>query len=280
MNTELLLSQYLTEYAEKEVCAIERTRSAVKYLIKHLGHLDHMRLTDGVLKRYRKADTLAPASTNRELAVLSAALHYALEERRIRTAPEVPKRKGAAVRVKWLRPEKIEHILSVSNPFAGLHKFIRLALLTAQRKEAILSVRWDQIDESRNVMWFNDHGLTHEDRRKGRGTVPIVSGLKPLLETLRNPSPYVLVNERGTRYRDINWDHWKTVVTAIGEPELVPHDLRHTAATNLIRMGVPLFDVSKLLGHANTRITERIYVTYEPEFLSNAVSHMGGLCGA
>jgi integrase len=37
------------------------------------------------------------------------------------------------------------------------------------------------------------------------------------------------------------------------------HDLRHTAATLLLAAGVPIVDVSKLLGHSSPEVTARIY---------------------
>lgn len=52
----------------------------------------------------------------------------------------------------------------------------------------------------------------------------------------------------------------KAVVSA-GEalPEISPHDLRHTYATLMLRRGVQLEVVSKLLGHADPVITLRVY---------------------
>lgn len=46
-----------------------------------------------------------------------------------------------------------------------------------------------------------------------------------------------------------------------------PHSLRHFFATRLIKKGVPLIVVSKILGHANTQITEKIYVHLAPDDL-------------
>ncbi|MFE3024024.1 tyrosine-type recombinase/integrase [Nocardia tengchongensis] len=36
-----------------------------------------------------------------------------------------------------------------------------------------------------------------------------------------------------------------------------PHDLRHTYAGRLVRAGIPLQQVQKLLGHASIRTTQR-----------------------
>ncbi len=47
-------------------------------------------------------------------------------------------------------------------------------------------------------------------------------------------------------------------------PRFGPHALRHFFATRLIRAGVPLIIVSRILGHSNTQITEQIYCHLAP----------------
>ncbi|WP_159619145.1 tyrosine-type recombinase/integrase [Arthrobacter zhaoguopingii] len=48
------------------------------------------------------------------------------------------------------------------------------------------------------------------------------------------------------------------------------HDLRHTHASWLIQDGVPLFTVSRRLGHASTRTTEQVYGHLMPQALQDA----------
>jgi integrase len=43
----------------------------------------------------------------------------------------------------------------------------------------------------------------------------------------------------------------------IGKPELAPHDLRRTYAQLGYEAGVPITQISKLLGHANVATTQR-----------------------
>lgn len=45
-----------------------------------------------------------------------------------------------------------------------------------------------------------------------------------------------------------------------GISHFAPHSLRHFTATRLIKAGIPLYQISKLLGHSETRITEEIYL--------------------
>ncbi len=49
------------------------------------------------------------------------------------------------------------------------------------------------------------------------------------------------------------------------------HDLRHTFASWLVTEGVPLLEVSRLLGHSTIKMTER-YAHLEQDSLESAVS--------
>lgn len=52
---------------------------------------------------------------------------------------------------------------------------------------------------------------------------------------------------------------YDAIIEHSGLPRIRPHDLRHTAATNMIWAGVPIPTVSKILGHSSPEVTMRIY---------------------
>ena len=54
------------------------------------------------------------------------------------------------------------------------------------------------------------------------------------------------------------------------------HELRHTYASALAQMGVDLLSISKLLGHADTRITSRHYAHLCDNALRAAVEKLPG----
>ncbi|MCU0809445.1 MAG: site-specific integrase [Thiobacillaceae bacterium] len=58
------------------------------------------------------------------------------------------------------------------------------------------------------------------------------------------------------------------------EPEIRFHELRHTYASTLAQLGVDLLTISKLLGHADTRITSRHYAHLCDSTLKNAVAKL------
>ena len=57
------------------------------------------------------------------------------------------------------------------------------------------------------------------------------------------------------------------------------HDLRRTYGAMLIEAGLELYEVSKLLGHSNTRITEKVYAPVCGKFLQLRAAKLGHYLG-
>jgi integrase len=55
------------------------------------------------------------------------------------------------------------------------------------------------------------------------------------------------------------WRSFKGLLRRLGLPEATLHTCRHTAATNLLYAGVPLTEVSHLLGPAGADVTAGLY---------------------
>ena len=59
-----------------------------------------------------------------------------------------------------------------------------------------------------------------------------------------------------------------------GLPRRRFHDLRHSAASLLIAVGVPLVDVSMLLGHSELRVAADLYSHLQQQTAATAARHM------
>jgi integrase len=64
---------------------------------------------------------------------------------------------------------------------------------------------------------------------------------------------------------------FEKAVSRSGLEDVHFHDLRRTFGSMLAQAGVPIFDISKLMGHSNVNITARIYAHLLPENLKSAV---------
>lgn len=71
---------------------------------------------------------------------------------------------------------------------------------------------------------------------------------------------------------------WDTARRSATLPDVRVHDLRHSAASNLVNSGQSLYVVAKVLGHSQTRTTER-YAHLDAAVLLNAVNAASQVTG-
>lgn len=55
-------------------------------------------------------------------------------------------------------------------------------------------------------------------------------------------------------------DLWKRQATDLEIPYLVPYELRHTFGTVLREQGVDIYTISRVMGHGDVVVTDKIYV--------------------
>ena len=212
---------------------------------------------------YVKGSSKSAGTINRELGVLQAALRYSFKRGVIDFLPIIQKLPSPPPRSQFLDEGGIKSLLSeIKN--AELLKFVKIALMTGQRKTAILTLRWEQIDFNTNLIDFNDPTAPLSHRMKGRGIVPMSSALREFLSGFRQDSGRVFEVKFIDR-------HWRTIRKKF---KITPHILRHTVATQLAQKSVPMQQIAKILGHKNTLITEKVYAKYSPEFCRDAVKHL------
>jgi integrase len=68
--------------------------------------------------------------------------------------------------------------------------------------------------------------------------------------------------------------HFRPMLKKVGLPTIRFHDLRHTAATLLLKEGVPVTVVSKMLGHRSAKMTLDTYSHVLPDSLDEASNAM------
>jgi integrase len=80
-------------------------------------------------------------------------------------------------------------------------------------------------------------------------------------------------------YPDVVRDMLADRLTAADVPPVRFHAMRHTCATTLLAAGVPLFDVSRVLGHASIKITADTYGHLAPDMTAGAAARMDDVFG-
>jgi integrase len=68
---------------------------------------------------------------------------------------------------------------------------------------------------------------------------------------------YVFTNAKTNKPFVNVFKPWDRIRSKAGLPQLRLHDLRHMYATYCVNNGCTIFEVSQLLGHADTRVSQR-----------------------
>ena len=267
MKIQQILANYET-HLEKTV-SYNRAKIAINNLAPLYNHCE--RSVSRFVEHYVKARAASPGTINRELSVLQAALRWSFKRGDIDFVPSLSRLPSPPPRSQFLNEAQIKLLLESCRGYPHVETFVRIALMTGQRLEAILSLKWDQVDFETGLVDFHDPEMPLAHRRKGRGIVPMSEGLRSLLMSLDQDCPYV-IHKGGKRVRDFRVA-WKTIMKRSGL-SITPHILRHTVATQLAQKNVPMPQISRLLGHRSTAITERVYAKYSPEFCREAVSNL------
>lgn len=247
-----------------------RAADAWKRLAPHFGHLTPDHVDRPTCRTYATARRTAGAGDGtiiRELTVLRAALRF--NNKATPAVIEVPERPPPRER-HLDRPEYIR-LRAAARPIPHLYLFVVLALATGARKEALLDLKWTSIDWSRR------------QANLGKGTAIKRRGIKPLrprpLAALRRAqqaatSDYV-IEYAGGRVHSIR-TAWANACTRAGLGEdVTPHTLRHTAGVWMAEAGIPMSEISQYLDHSSTKVTERVYARYGPEYQRRAAAALG-----
>lgn len=143
--------------------------------------------------------------------------------------------------------------------------YLLLAWFTAGRKEALLSLTWEQVDFKRGTI-----DLGAGVGNKGRAKPPMSPTLKAaLLEAQKGAVTDYVVEWAGDRVGSIR-KGFETAAEASGLGHITPHDLRRSAARRMVEAGIPMTEVSQYLGHSSTAVTEKVYGRYSPGHLKRA----------
>jgi len=136
-----------------------------------------------------------------------------------------------------------------------LRPIVTIALNTGMRRGEILSLQWNQVDlPNRTIRIYN--GKTRTSER----VLPLNNAAIAVLTELAKQRSDDLVFPSPCNGKDRILDPKKAyakVVRLAGIPHIRFHDLRHTFATRLVRAGVDLITLQKLLGHSSITMTAR-----------------------
>ena len=206
-----------------------------------------------------KRKNASAATANRVLALIRAILRRAeLEWEWIEKAPRVrlyPEPKG---RVRWLKPEQVQILLSELPEH--LAEMVKFSLATGLRQANVLGLEWSQVDVQRNVAWI------HADQAKGGKDIHVSLNATALqvLEKRVGIHPKFVFTYKDKSIGQVSTKAWYNALKRAGIENFRWHDLRHTWASWLAQGGVPL-NVLQEMGAWQSAEMVRRYAHLAPE---------------
>jgi integrase len=298
------LSEYLEYWLEHVVRSSRRPATyeqyawvARRFVEPDLGAYRLNRLSVQVVQRWLDQKFTEGQSAHRVRlirTVLSAALTRAqreeLVQRNVARLVELPSYQ-AAERTPWSVKEAKQFLAAAVD--CPLYPAILVLTLYGLRRGELLGLRWCDVDFDRGVLHIRNQ-LQRFAGSFRQGPVKTRAGQRdlPLLMPVRT----VLLVQRASCIA--NWPNYPSdglvFVTALGQP-LDPdsfrvsfqrlarrngirvirvHDIRHTTATLLKDLGVPVRDAQLILGHADIVTTQQIYQHDSPESRRDALERI------
>lgn len=208
-------------------------------------------MTKQSCRAYAKARGKAPATVRRELTTLRAALNFMVGEQRLESAPyvELPARPEGKDR--WLTRSEAAALLNASRTGRAdvrlyLPLFLVIALYTGARKDAVLSLKWSQVDMERGRINFRPEKTTQTNKIKAH--IPIPRRLRTflVLAQRRAPASGFVIHDKGARIKDVGDatnGSFGGACKRTGLTDVTPHTLRHTCGTWLAQAGVDLHKI-------------------------------------
>ena len=233
--------------------------------------------------QYRLKAGVTPATVNRELATLIRMLRLGYERDKVAKLPVVHKLTEAPPRAGFFERADFEAVRRTLRP--DLQLAVTIAHSYGWRMQSeVLTLGLSQIDLIASTMRINPGGS-----KTGEGRIVYLSTeVKRMLEdqiervrtlsrTLGRVIPFLfphLIKGRfqGQRIRDFR-KSWTRACKVVGLSGMLRHDLRRTAARNLIRSGVPEVVSMRITGHRTRSVFDR-YNIVSPGDLQDAARKM------
>jgi integrase len=273
---EILLTDILGSYAEErgpKVAAPRRIADAINPLVGFWSGRVVGDVTRQTCEAYCRWRARSNGTTRRELGVLRAAIRHAHNEGRLTRVVAVHLPEPPESRSRFLTKDEADRLIAAAESLprsaAYLPLFIRIALHTGARKEAILSLRWPQVDMEAGRIDWNPVGRRRTKKQRPRVAIPsqLLPHLKAAWEFRAGDIGYV-VHDDGARILDPKKSFANACAKA-GLADVSPHVLRHTRATWGMQAGANKWELAGFLG-MTVETLESVYGHHHPDYQRHA----------
>jgi len=265
-----LAEDLLRDYEINSRKSLVRAQMATNRLKEFFEGVKVVNISTTDIERYIKARQEAGTTNstiNRELAVLKRMFHLGVQRHppKVNRVPHIPMLRETNARTGFFEHGEYMALLGVLPDH--LKPVLTFGYHTGWRIGEILSLTWDKVDLGHGVVRLNPG-----ETKTGQGRVIYLNQeLQAMLTDLHAKRdlacPWVF-NREGNKI--INYyKAWRMACKKVGLRGKIFHDLRRTAARNLVRSGIPERVAMMITGHKTRSIFDR-YNIVSPEDLKEA----------
>jgi integrase len=260
-----------------------------QYILPSIGRLSAWSITsldlDDLYRELERDRGLAPSVVVRCHSQIRAMYNWALRKKLVSANPTLaadpPKLKRTALTV----PEMTDVRKVAGRAKPSFAAYVQLAATVGARRGTLVALRWKNVDLKKGSLIFehaiaeSENGLiekgTKADRpyvvSLGASTVAVLTDYRKkcidaalAVGVKFGPKSFVFSDDGGATHWDLSWPShaWRNYADKAGLEGVRLHDLRHTAASQMLMAGIPISIVAERLGctEANILRTYRHFI--------------------
>jgi integrase len=265
LGIEDLETKVLADYEKNN----RRSKKTVEFCFKPLkAFFTFDRLIDVTpsrVEQYQKArlaESAARATINRECAYLRRGFKLFLQAGEISTMPAIQLLEGEHVRQGFINAGDFNKLLK-HLPSDDARDIAEFLFNSAWRSGEAKSLEWRDVDRDSGMI-----RLRAENSKNGKPRLlPLLGALSEIIERRwdkRRLDCSFVFHRDGKQIRSFSRG-WKTACKEIGQPNLVPHDMRRSGVRNFRKAGLSESEGMMLSGHKTNAVYRRYDIIDEAD---------------
>jgi integrase len=224
-------------------------------------------ITEETIKRHCderiQKKEISPTTANHTIRAIKTFLNFCLKRKHLSENPLTGTAKYPIQdkEPRFLSREEVAVVLKAASS-QPIYLILFMAIYTGMRLGELERLEWKDIDFEDNVM------TVHISKSKKFRKIPIHADLRRILLPLKDQGSVLKIKSIDS----FEWQFSQFRKT-LKIPYFRFHDLRHTFASLLIKSGVDILTVSKLLGHSSVIVTQMYSHLYK-DHLDEAIKKL------
>lgn len=263
MRIETLINEFICEceYKQLSTSSIRNYSRVLEHFRQNISIIEMEDLNKQIIKSYiSNLTTLAISSKNQYLRCIMSFLHWYEEEYEVNTNIHI-KRLRETTQIKYTpSTEEVKKLINFYNNKSYMscrnRTIISVFINTGIRLNELITLRVNDIDLNNKVLTVN---------RKGGYIEQLVINNELQLQLHKYINRYVSNSNNKLLFQSKNGNRLNPadihyILKRVGNNKITPHSLRRYFASKLIREGVPLVYISRMLGHKDIQLTNKYYL--------------------